>query len=140
MRVAKKNLIETFELDRLKYDFMGYDFKDLDELSFHHLIVSNSFCTNEDIEDEGYVECNGVILKRATSHDYLHVIERYDLDMFYAITSEMLDEKIKGYLDFENIKYIDDILNNFEREYSGKTNRKGNEIIKEEYTRRLIKR
>ncbi len=140
MRVAKKNLIETFELDRLKYDFMGYDFKDLDELSFHHLIVSNSFCTNEDIEDEGYVECNGVILKRATSHDYLHVIERYDLDMFYAITSEMLDEKIKGYLDFENFKYIDDILNNFEREYSGKRNRRGNEIIKEEYTRRLIKR
>ena len=140
MRVAKKNLIETFELDRLKYDFMGYDFKDLDELSFHHLIVSNSFCTNGDIEDEGYVECNGVILKRATSHDYLHVIERYDLDMFYAITSEMLDEKIKGYLDFENFKYIDDILNNFEREYSGKRNRRGNEIIKEEYTRRLIKR
>ena len=140
MREAKRALIEKFELEKLKYDFMGYKYSDVEDLSFHHLIFSNSFCTSEGIEDKGYTECNGVILKRDTSHDYLHIVERYDLDMFYAITSEMLDEKIKGYLDFYNFKKIDDILNNFECEYSGKTNKKGTPIIKEEYTRRLVKR
>lgn len=37
--------------------------------------------------------------------------------MFLAITSEMLDELIKGYLDRENLLRIRDILNCFEKEY-----------------------
>ena len=52
----------------------------------------------------------------------------------------MIDENIKGYLDMENIRYIDDVLNEFEREYSGKYTKKGYPIVKEEYTRRLVRK
>lgn len=58
--------------------------------------------------------------------------------MFNALTNEMIDENIKGYLDMENLKYIDDILRCFEREYCGQRTKKGKPIIKEEYTRRLL--
>ena len=61
--------------------------------------------------------------------------------MFYAITSEMIDENIKGYLDIENIKAIDDILINFEREYCGCRTKKGHLLIKPEYVeQRLLKK
>ena len=49
----------------------------------------------------------------------------------------MIDQNIKGHLDVDNIRYIHDILEGFEREYSGVRNKKGKEIIKEEYVKRL---
>lgn len=58
-----------------------------------------------------------------------------------AITSEMLDQKLKGYLDMKSISAIDDILTSFEREYSGVTFKGSHkEIIKPAYTKRLLKR
>ena len=83
---------------------------------------------------------NGAILCGKSAHPYLHLIEYYDYDRFLAITSEMIDQNIKGRLDFQNILYIYDILEGFEREFSGVRNKKGKEIIKEEYTKRYIKR
>ena len=50
----------------------------------------------------------------------------------------MIDENIKGYIDKQNIRYIDDALKYFEREYSGHTTNKGKPLIKEEYTIRHI--
>jgi hypothetical protein len=139
MREVTKIMIKKYSLDKLKYDFMGYPFNNVNQLSFHHLIVPHRLCKKEGL-GEGYVEWNGAILRQNTSHDYLHTIEKYDLDMFNAITSEMIDENIKGFLDIENIMYIDDVLRNFEREYSGTRTKKGGLIIKPEYTRRLIKK
>lgn len=81
---------------------------------------------------------NGAILCGKTSHPYLHLIEYYDYERFLAITSEMIDQNIKGHLDIDNILRIYDVLESFEREYSGVRNKKGKEIIKEEYTKRLI--
>lgn len=139
MREVTKIMIKKYSLDKLKYDFMGYPFNNVNQLSFHHLIVPHRLCKKEGL-GEGYVEWNGAILRQNTSHDYLHTIEKYDLDMFNAITSEMIDENIKGFLDIENIMYIDDVLRNFEREYSGTRTKKGGLIIKPEYTKRLIKK
>ena len=139
MREVTSMMIKKYALNKLKYDFMGYHFQNSRQLSFHHLIIAHRNCKQAGL-GEGYVEWNGAILRQDTAHDYLHTIERYDMDMFNAITSEMIDENIKGFLDIENIMYIDDILRNFEREYCGTRNKKGNLIIKPEYTRRLIKK
>lgn len=142
MRELTKIMIKKYALNKLKYDFMGYEFQQTNQLSFHHLIVPHRLCKQQGL-GEGYLEWNGAILtqsKFSNAHDYLHIIERYDLDMFNAITSEMIDENIKGYLDMENLRYIDDILRSFEREYCGQRTKKGYPLIKEEYTRRLIKR
>lgn len=138
MREITKIMIKKYALNKLKYDFMGYPFNNTSQLSFHHLIVPRRHCKSQGL-GEGYLEWNGAILRQNTSHEYLHTIEIYDLDMFNAITSEMIDENIKGFLDIQNIMYIDDILRNFEREYSGTRSKRGKLIIKPEYTRRLTK-
>ena len=118
---------------------MGYEFNKEKELSFHHLIIPHRLCKVREIEDDGYIEQNGAILKQSTSHNYLHIIERYDRDMFDAITCQMVDENLKGYLDLDNIKRIDDILKCFEREYCGARAKNGKPLIKEEYVRRRIR-
>lgn len=141
MREITKIMIKKYALNKLKYDFMGYEFNKESELSFHHLIIPRRRCSIEKIPFCGYVMWNGAILKQSTSHDYLHgCIERYDPEMFYAITSEMVDENLKGHLDMENIKAIDDILYQFEKEYCGARTKHGDPLIKEEYTRRRVRR
>lgn len=140
MREITKIMIKKYALNKLKYDFMGYEFNKESELSFHHLIIPRRRCSIEKIPFNGYVIWNGSILKQSTSHDYLHIVERYDPEMFYAITSEMVDENLKGHLDIENIKAIDDILNQFEKEYCGARTKHGDPLIKEEYTRRRVRR
>lgn len=133
MKEITKLMYKKYALNKLKYDFMGYQFTKPDQLSYHHLIIPRRMNGPMTIE-------NGAILRQDTSHDYLHIVERIDYDMFCAITSEMIDENIKGYLDIENLKAIDDILRQFEREYCGLTTKKGRPLIKEEYTRRWLRK
>lgn len=131
MKDTTKLMIEMFYIEELGYDFMGYTKDGNGDYSFHHLLVprrENGNCTIQ----------NGAVLFRKP-HDYLHIIEDYDLDIFYAITSEMVDMNVKRYLDTKNLLKIDDLLKCFEREYCGKRTSHNNLIIKEEYTRRLIK-
>ena len=133
MKEITKIMYKKYALNKLKYDFMGYEFQRPEQLSFHHLIVPRRLGGLETLE-------NGAVLRQNTSHNYLHTLERYDMDAFNAITSEMIDENIKGYLDIENLKAIDDILNCFEREYCSARTKKGHLLIKPEYTRRLLKK
>ena len=104
------NLIKKFYIEEKNLDFMGYEPRKDEILTFHHLIIPSC-------EKGPYEECNGVILCGNTSHPCLHIIEGTDYDMFLDITSEMLYELIKGYLDRENLLRIRDILNSFEKEY-----------------------
>lgn len=138
MRLATQLLIENYELKKLKYDFMGYEFMRMNELSFHHLLIPRCEAPNRGL-DRGYYYWNGVILNKNTAHTYLHIIEEYDYDMFLAITSEMLDEKIKEYIDVDNLRRIDDILKCFEKEYIDEE-RKGHPLIKSTYMKRVLKK
>lgn len=138
MREVTKLMIKKYALTKLKYDFMGYGFNQPSQLSFHHLVVPHRNCKIVGL-GEGYVEWNGAILVQSTAHDYLHIIERYDPDMFGAITSEMVDENIKGHLDIVNLEAINDILTQFEREYCGARTKKGQPLIKDSYVKRKFK-
>jgi hypothetical protein len=139
MREVTKLMIRKYALKSLGYDFMAFPFSNEKQLSFHHLIIPKRLSEKRGIGD-GYVMWNGAILVQDTSHNYLHIIEKYDRDMFLAITHEMIDENQKGYLDIKNLERIDDILKQFEKEYANERTRKGSYIIKEEYTKRLVKR
>ena len=132
MREITSNMIEDFHMDKLGYDFMGYVFHNSRELSFHHLIVAKQYCDSLGLGD-GYYRWNGAILKRSTSHDYLHLIQRIDDDIFLAITSEMIDENIRGELSIQNLKRIRDLLLYFEDRYKDRENKKGRKLIKKEY-------
>ena len=111
---------------------MGYDIKRKDALSFHHLIVAHRYCKPQGL-GEGYIMWNGAILVQDTSHDYLHTIETIDYDVFCALTSEMIDENIKGRLDIDNLKRIHYLLLYFEREHDHDTSKKGKLLIKREF-------
>ena len=124
-------MIDEFKLRELGYDFMGYHLQKGDIYTFHHLIIPNR-------NGGPYARWNGAIIFSTPHSNYLHgVIEQRDYDVFSYVTSEMIDMNIKGYLDIENIRAIDDALKSFEREHCGDRTKKGRLLIKEEFTRRV---
>lgn len=132
MKQTTEQMTKDFKIMKLGFDFMGYKVDKKQSLSFHHLIIPHRESKNYGIGD-GYLYWNGAILRQNTSHDYLHVIERTDEEIFYLITSEMIDENIKGKIDINNLKRIRDLLLYFEREHDHDTSKKGKLLIKREF-------
>ena len=132
MKNITEQMIKDFKIMKLGFDFMGYKVDKKQSLSFHHLIIPYRESKNYGIGD-GYLYWNGAILRQNTSHDYLHIIEKIDPDIFYELTSEMIDENIKGRLDIDNLKRIHDLLLYFEREHDHDTSKKGKLLIKREF-------
>lgn len=139
MRKVTVEMIRDFKIMKLGIDFMGYKVNRKESLSFHHLIIAHRDCNALRVPSEGYVRWNGAILRQDTSHDYFHIIERKDPEIFYKITSEMLDENLKGHLDLENIAKIHDLLGYFEKEHCQDRTKKGKMLIKREYIEGRIK-
>ena len=109
MKCLTNEMIHDFRIMKLGYDFMGYAVKRKNELSYHHLITPKRECKEQGL-GQGLYYWNGAILVQKTSHDYLHNIERADPEIFYLITSEMIDENLKGYLDTQNLLEMDELL------------------------------
>ena len=138
MKETTEKMIKDFRIMKLRFDFMGYKVDRKQSLSFHHLIVPHRESKDYGI-GEGYLYWNGAILRQNTSHDYLHIIEAKDYDLFLAITSEMIDQNIKGYLDKQNLIYIRDCLLTFEREHCSDRTKKGKLLIKDEFIKERVK-
>ena len=85
MKEITITMINLFKIEEV--DFMGYSINK-STLSYHHLIVPRRLGGPETID-------NGAILNRLTSHPYLHIIENRDPEIFFLVTSEMVDENIK---------------------------------------------
>lgn len=132
MKEITKIMINDFKIIKLGYDFLGYKVNRKQDLSYHHLIIPRRHCKETGL-GEGYLYWNGAILRQNTSHDYLHIIEKIDPDIFYELTSEMIDENIKGRLDIDNLKRIHGLLLYFEREHDHDTSKKGKLLIKREF-------
>lgn len=126
MKEVTKLMINEFKIQELGYDFMGYRLQKGDIYTFHHLLVPNR-------QNGPYERWNGSILCGRTSHPYLHVIEAKEYEIFCYLTSEMVDMNIKGYLDIENLRRINELLREFESHYKGRTTKKGRLLIKESY-------
>ena len=77
MKEVTKLLINDFKIKELGYDFMGFSLCKNSLLSFHHLILSKEYCKKAHL-GKGYWYWNGVILCQDTSHEYLHLIQRYE--------------------------------------------------------------
>lgn len=137
MREITKEMIKLYNIKKLGYDFMGYTFRNINELSFHHLIVPHRDCKREGL-GEGYLLWNGAILKQDTSHEYLHTIERIDREVFLQITKEMVDENNKRKIDIENLKRVRELLLYFEEKYKDIENKQGKKLIKQKYITQRI--
>ena len=132
MKEITKIMVNDFKITKLGMDFMGYHVNRKQDLSYHHLIIPRRHCKEAGL-GEGYLYWNGAILRQNTSHEYAHVIEKIDPEIFYELTSEMIDENIKGRLDIDNLKRIHDLLLYFEREHDHDTSKKGKLLIKREF-------
>ena len=132
MKEITKIMVNDFKIMKLGMDFMGYHVNRKQDLSYHHLIIPRRHCKEAGL-GEGYLYWNGAILRQNTSHDYLHLIENIDPDIFCELTSEMIDENIKGRLDIDNLKRIHDLLLYFEREHDHDRTKKGKLLIKREF-------
>lgn len=126
MKEITKEMIETFHINKLGFDMMGYTFKRKGDLSYHHLIIPRRLGGPMTFE-------NGAILRQNTSHDYLHIIEKIDPEIFCAITSELIDENILRRIEYANLKRIHDMLLYFEREHDHDTTKKGHLVVKREF-------
>lgn len=126
MKEITREMIKAFKLNKLGYDQMGYTFNNTKQLSYHHNVIARRNGGKETFE-------NGAILRQNTSHNYLHILERVDPEIFYLITSELIDENIKRRVDIENLKKIRDLLLYFEREHDRDRTKKGKLLIKREY-------
>ena len=138
MKEITKSMIREFKIMKSGIDFMGFKVKREESLSFHHLIIAHKDCKILHAPSGGYTRNNGAILVQKTSHDYLHIIERIDPELFAVITSEMIDENIKGKLDIENLRRIRDALLYFEKEHYDDITKGGKPLIKREYIRDRI--
>ena len=126
MKEITKNMIKIYKINELGYDFAGYSLQKGDIYTYHHNIVAKRNNGTETI-------WNGAILCGKSSHPYLHVIENIDPEIFYLITSELIDENIKRKVDIENLRKIRDLLLYFEREHDHDYTKKGKLLIKREY-------
>lgn len=124
-------LYYDFQLDHNYYDFMGYTYNEKKELSYHHIQPKNygGKTTYE----------NGALLVRDTSHNYIHTIENIDFKLFIEISQILKDEHLRGKITREHIQAIHDVLEFFEKKYSGTYTSKGLPVIKEDFIRRRIK-
>ena len=137
MKAVTREMVRLYNLRKLGYDFMGYNIHNVEKLRFHHLIIPKRDCKKEGLGD-GYYMWNGAILVQETSHDYLHIIERLDRDMFLEITKLMIEQNKNEKLDLESLRRIREILLAFEREHASDTTNKGKKLIKRQYTQDRI--
>ena len=137
MLEVTKLMINDFGIRKLGYDFMGYRVDRRSCLSFHHLIIPKKDCKTYGL-GEGYQYFNGCVLVQETSHDYLHLIQKYDEVTFERITLQIIEEKAKGYLDKKNLMQIKDLLLDFEDRHRNLQSAKGKRLIKKEYVNSRI--
>lgn len=119
-----------FNIDKMGYDFMGYEFFDRKELSYHH-IQPRHYSGKTTYE-------NGSLLVRSTSHNYIHTIETFDFKLFIELSQELKLEHQDG-ITKEHLLAIRDMLEFFEHKFENQYTKRGLPIIKEDFVRRRIK-
>ena len=132
MKQITKDMIRIYKIKELGHDFAGYKLQKGDIYTYHHNIIAKRNGGPETI-------WNGAILCGKTIHPYLHLIEQYDPEIFYLITSELIDENIKRKLTLDSLRRIRTLLEYFEKEHCSTRTKKGNLLIKESYVRDRIR-
>lgn len=124
MKEVTRELITMFKPRHI--DWMGYDIRSINDLNYHHIIKR---------EHGGpFTIDNGALLRGDTSHEYLHIIEDRDLDMYVYINKILKDINEQRFKPTrEQLLQIRDVLLSFEREHDHDTNSKGKLLIKRKY-------
>mgnify|MGYP003304284946 CR=1 FL=1 len=130
MSRLRERLYKEYKLEELGYDFLGYTFESKKELSTHHIMPRHIGGKTE--------KKNLCVLNRYTSHNYIHLIEDTDYNIFLRISSYLAEQVKKGEISRDELLRINDLLEAFERKYKDEESRNGSLIIKEEYKTNYI--
>lgn len=126
MRKILNLMIDYYNLKGI--DFMGYKVTKHNPYTYHH-ILKRCHGGNETLE-------NGAILTKY-SHQYLHVIESRDLEMYNQINNILKEINKQGFRPLERqILAIDYILRIFESEHFEDKTAKGKILIRKEFLKR----
>lgn len=124
---------EMRDVYRLRhYDFMGYTFRTINDLSYHHI---HKKC------DGGLKTFdNGALLAKDTAHPYLHIIEEREYEMYLYINDILRDiNRQQSQPTINQLKEIREILLEFERVHRRDMNCSGKLIIKKRFIDGRIK-
>lgn len=125
MKHIVRQMIALYDLKNTKICFMGYK---LDKQANYHHIIKKEYGGETSIK-------NGAVINDY-AHDYLHVIETYDLEMFAYLNRILQKENEQGCLSLQYLRTIDHILRSFEREHCSDVSCRNKKLIKEEYLKR----
>lgn len=114
------------------YDFMGYTFRTINDLSFHHI---------EKKSDGGLKTIdNGALLTKDLAHPYLHLIEDREFDMYVYINNILKEINSQhSQPTYAQLKAVREVLLEFERRHYHDRNSHGDYLIKQKYIDRRIK-
>lgn len=128
MNTTKMKMINIYKIEN--FDFMGYKLQKKDDITYHHI---------KKRENNGKLSVDNGALLTKTAHEYLHIIEVVDVDLYNylnIILKEISDQKMLPNL--AQIKLIRDVLIVFEEEHNQELTKKGKLIVKERYKRGRI--
>lgn len=129
MTKLKTKLYDNFKLQQLGVDFMGYEFDEKKDLTYHHIQPKN-------YGGETTYK-NGALLIRP-SHNYIHTIEAFDFRLFLELSQELKKEHAQGEITRDRLVTIAQMLKYFETKYKDSYTRGGSPLIKDEFVRRRI--
>lgn len=125
MKEITREMIKIYKLK--EFDFMGYKLIKRDA-TYHHLVKKENG-GKETIE-------NGAVLM-PNSHQYLHLIEYKEYDIYYAVNEIMKICNKKGFVEIDDLKIISQLLKMFEEEHIKDENSKGRRLIRTKFLDRL---
>lgn len=111
-------------------DFMGFELLPEFTLSYHHI---------KKYEKDGIISINnGALLVKETAHALICTIEFYDKKTFAEIQKILkIINHQRTLPTIEQLIWINQLLDPFERKYEGETSSRNTPLIKPEFSKRL---
>lgn len=124
MKTITRELIYLYRPRHI--DWMGYELRSINDLTYHHI---------QKRADGGNLTLdNGALLRGDTAHEYLHIIENKDLDMYVYINNLLKNVNTQGYAPTKRqLLAVRAILEQFEREHCSDKTSKGKPLIRTKY-------
>ena len=127
MNEVRKKMIKIYNMKNMCW--MGYKVSKNNPYTFHHIKKAS---------EGGKLEIeNGAILTK-NAHDYLHLIETRDLELYIYINTILRNINDQGFFSTKHqLLTIESLLRKFEQKHKFDKNCEGKILIKKEYYKRI---
>ena len=127
MKQITKLMVNMYNLKGI--DFAGYKVSKDNPYTYHHCFFKRCLGGKETVE-------NGAVLTK-NSHEYLHIVESRDLELYNYINNVLKQINEQGHEPLlRQIIAIDYLLKLFEHDHMNDRSSKNKRLIKNEYLRR----